>query len=93
MHRNHLKHSDFENLYFRYITWAPNLRNHQKLPKNQSLNRDLLNFFLDMVYIRWYLVNPYVQRVQKMSKGVGPRTITVVRIKDTPPIFVREVCI
>ena len=28
-----------------YVNLAPHLRNHQKSPKNGSLNRDLLNFF------------------------------------------------
>ena len=31
MHRNYPKHTLFENHWFRYIIWAPDLRNHQKL--------------------------------------------------------------
>ena len=42
MHSNHPKPSNFENCWFRYIIWAPGLRNHHRWPKNGSLNRDLL---------------------------------------------------
>ena len=70
MHRNHLKHSAFEKSLISLYNLGSRPQKSPKIAKKKrSLNRDLLNFFLDMVYIRWYLVNPYVQRVQKMSKG------------------------
>ena len=58
---------------FYYINSAPDLRNDQKPPKNFSLNCDLLNFFIEMVYFGWYLVNPHVQVVQNMFDKGGYR--------------------
>ena len=42
---------------------------------NGSLNCDVLNFFISLVYIRWYVVNPYVQRVQNMYDKGGRGTL------------------
>ena len=40
--------------------------------KNRSLNGDLLNFFIGMVYFRCLLVNSHVQAVENMC-GQGGR--------------------
>ena len=39
-----LKHSNFEIRLFRYVIWAPKLRNDKKKAKNGSLDRDFLKF-------------------------------------------------
>ena len=64
MHRNHPKHSNFENRCIRYIIWAPDLRNHQKYPQKTLHSIAICSiFFIGMVYFGWYLVIPHVQTV------------------------------
>ena len=59
-----------QNHRFYYVNSAPELRNDQKSPKNESLNCDLLNFFIGMVYFGCLQVNPHIQAVQNMcGKG------------------------
>ena len=67
MHRKHRKYSNFENRSFYYVMWAPDLRNHRK--NDHSIG--ICSFFgIGLVYIRLYLVNPHVQRIQNMyGKG------------------------
>ena len=60
----------------------------QKLPKNGSLNRDLFNFCIGMVYSRCFLVNPHVQAVQNMSGKGGWRMFQAeLRAGEVYPIF------
>ena len=69
--KNPKKHSNNQNRRIYYGNSAPELRNDQKSPKNGSLNRDLLNFFIGMVYFGCLQVNPHIQTVQNMCrKGV-----------------------
>ena len=44
--KNWKKHSKNQNRWFYHVNLAPELRNHQKWPKNFALNCDLLKFFV-----------------------------------------------
>ena len=64
------KRSKNQKSWFYYVNLAPELRNDENLPKNGSLNRNLLNFFIGMVYFEYLRVNPHIQAIQNMcSKG------------------------
>ena len=60
IHRNHPKHSILENRCFRYI--RP-----QKSPKIAQKNDHSIALaqkkFIGMVYLLWYMLNPYFQTV------------------------------
>ena len=57
----------------KFAIWSklPTLEITQNTPKNGSLNRDLLNFLIGVVYNRWYLVISHVQTVQKIYGKLG----------------------
>ena len=68
IHRNHPKHSNLENRFFRYI--RP-----QKSPKIAKKNDDPITncsiFWIGMAYFIWYVVNPHDGSEYICQRGVG----------------------